>query len=926
MKKIFSLLLVALFSASMWAGTKTLYLVPNSNWTQANARFAAYVYGSGDAWYSMTAFADRYQVTIDDKYPSIIFCRMNGSTTENNWDNKWNQTGDLTVPTDDKNCFTIPDGDWNGSTTGWGTYTPPADPVLFYVTGDSALVVDAGKDKSKAWNSDAIESKKDTIILSLKANQDYLLKVVVGGVWKGFGDLTAGQVAEGLTNDKDGNICFRLAAAGDVKVIYTASLFKVEGNFYVAPKETLKLVPGVWAADSAKFGAWTWSKTLGGQWSPLFAGSGDTLSTTIRAAADSLLLIRFRKDVTAPRWNAENDTVEWNRIDKIAIDHTSLTYTITDWDKGQWTAYTPEPNPAKFYVTGDSALVVDAGVDKSKAWDAKAIESKKDTLVLTLKANQDYIINVTDGTDWQDFFNLTDTAAGLKPMDNGYGGNNIGFRLAAAGDVKVIYKAGEIFKLDGNFYVAPAPEAHWYLAGAMTNWDTDKIEFAEGSAKVTLLADSTYEFKIEKIVGTDTLWYGNDGIMTEEYHENWTFTAPNDNARLRTKAAGEYTFALNTAGADPLVSVTFPAGPAPEFFYLTGDTAFVVAAGLASDKAWHADAIKVTGTEYQLNMPVGSYKVKLTLNGEFKDGEIKGFYDLTESVAGLSADADANICFTLAEAGKVTITYTGSVFRVEGSFYVAPVVTKTLKLVPGVWNADGAKFAVWTWGESVAGKWSEFFAGAGDTLSVQIPADPDSIAFIRFKDDVAAPTWEDENVNIWNKLDKIKIDFESLVYTITDWDKGQWTAYKPEPTPEAHWYLSGSMTEWDANKIEFAGSAIKVILLADSTYEFKIEKIAGTDTTWYGNDGIMNKEYHADWTFTTAMDQNGQIKTDLAGEYSFSINIDGEGNPHVTVVYPGEGSGIDIIRSNKEATKTIRNGQIVIIRGDKVYDITGRQL
>ena len=820
MKKIFSLLLVALFSASMWAGTKTLYLVPNANWKQDNARFAAYVYGSGDAWYSMTAFADRYQVTIDDKYPNIIFCRMNGSTTENNWDNKWNQTGDLTVPTDDKNCFTIPDGDWNGSTTGWGTYTPPADPVLFYVTGDSALVVDAGLAASKAWNSDAIESKKDTIILSLKANQDYLLKVVAGGVWKGFGDLTAGQVAEGLTNDKDGNICFRLAAAGDVKVIYTASLFKLEGNFYVAPI------------------------------------------------------------VDAP----------------------------------------------KFYVTGDSALVVDAGVDKSKAWDAKAIESKKDTLVLTLKANQDYIINVTDGTDWQDFFNLTDTAAGLKPMDNGYGGNNIGFRLAAAGDVKVIYKAGEIFKLDGNFYVAPAPEAHWYLAGAMTNWDTDKIEFAEGSAKVTLLADSTYEFKIEKIVGTDTLWYGNDGIMTEEYHENWTFTAPNDNARLRTKAAGEYTFALNTAGADPLVSVTFPAGPAPEFFYLTGDTAFVVAAGLASDKAWHADAIKVTGTEYQLNMPVGSYKVKLTLNGEFKDGEIKGFYDLTESVAGLSADADANICFTLAEAGKVTITYTGSAFRVEGSFYVAPVVTKTLKLVPGVWNADGAKFAVWTWGESVAGKWSEFFAGAGDTLSVQIPADPDSIAFIRFKDDVAAPTWEDENVNIWNKLDKIKIDFESLVYTITDWDKGQWTAYKPEPTPEAHWYLSGSMTEWDANKIEFAGSAIKVILLADSTYEFKIEKIAGTDTTWYGNDGIMNKEYHADWTFTTAMDQNGQIKTDLAGEYSFSINIDGEGNPHVTVVYPGEGSGIDIIRSNKEATKTIRNGQIVIIRGDKVYDITGRQL
>ena len=459
MKKIFSFFLVALFSVTTWAGTKTLYLVPNSNWTQANARFAAYVYGSGDAWYSMTAFADRYQVTIDDKYPNIIFCRMNGSTTENNWDNKWNQTGDLTVPTDSKNCFTIPSGAWDGSTTTWSTYTPPADPTKFYITGDSALVVDAGLAAGKAWNADAIESKKDTFTLTLKANQDYKMKVVVGSAWKGFGDLTAGQVADGLNGDGDGNICFKLNAAGDVKVIYTNSLFKLIGNFYVTPTETLKLVPGLWAADGAKFGAWTWGESLAGQWSPLFSGTGDTLSTTIRATADSLLLIRFRNDVTAPRWNAENDTVEWNRIDKIAIDHTSLTYTVTDWATGQWTPYVPVV-PAKFYLTGDSAFVKDAGLNDTLRWHADAIKSEKDTLILTsLKANQDYKLKVSlDGT-WDDgkvlgYTDLTTITNGLSVDKD----NNICFKLNAAGPVSVI-KNDTLFKLTGNFYIAPFDSA-----------------------------------------------------------------------------------------------------------------------------------------------------------------------------------------------------------------------------------------------------------------------------------------------------------------------------------------------------------------------------------------------------------------------------------------------------------------------------------
>ena len=106
-----------------WSITsRELYLKPNSNWTQSSARFAAYVYGNGEAWYSMTsAGSGYYKVTVPASYPNIIFARMKSGTTTNNWDNKWNQTGDLTIPAD-KNCFTVPDGAWDGSTTTWSLY------------------------------------------------------------------------------------------------------------------------------------------------------------------------------------------------------------------------------------------------------------------------------------------------------------------------------------------------------------------------------------------------------------------------------------------------------------------------------------------------------------------------------------------------------------------------------------------------------------------------------------------------------------------------------------------------------------------------------------------------------------------------------------------------------------------------------------
>ncbi|MBR2047522.1 MAG: type I pullulanase [Oscillospiraceae bacterium] len=106
---------------------KILYLKPNSNWTQANARFAAYFFGNGETWVSMTdPDGDGiYEVAVPSGYTSVIFCRMNPSVAANNWSNKWNQTGNLTVPTDGTNCYTVQEGTWDQGGGSWSTYTPP---------------------------------------------------------------------------------------------------------------------------------------------------------------------------------------------------------------------------------------------------------------------------------------------------------------------------------------------------------------------------------------------------------------------------------------------------------------------------------------------------------------------------------------------------------------------------------------------------------------------------------------------------------------------------------------------------------------------------------------------------------------------------------------------------------------------------------
>ena len=142
-----------------------LYLKPNANWNIDNARFAAYLWGNGVSavWYDMTLVEGEtniYEFTLPEGYENIIFCRMNPNAAANDWNNKWNQTADLKVPTDGTNLYIVKEDTWDNGGGTWSTYTPavvepeqpeqpeqPETPAVVYTTVAEFLA--AAEDESE---------------------------------------------------------------------------------------------------------------------------------------------------------------------------------------------------------------------------------------------------------------------------------------------------------------------------------------------------------------------------------------------------------------------------------------------------------------------------------------------------------------------------------------------------------------------------------------------------------------------------------------------------------------------------------------------------------------------------------------------------------------------------------------------------------
>ena len=172
----------------------TVYLKPNNNWKQANARFAIYCWNSsGNEWFDMTKMdcdgGDYYMVEIPVAYKDFKFVRLNPATTENNWNDgtKWNETGDLNVPTDSKVLFTVTE--WGSGS--WGTYSAPQYAITITNGTGGTVTVKQGANTITSGNKVNLNA---VITATLAANDGYskgTAKIKIGD--NAEADLVEGQ-------------------------------------------------------------------------------------------------------------------------------------------------------------------------------------------------------------------------------------------------------------------------------------------------------------------------------------------------------------------------------------------------------------------------------------------------------------------------------------------------------------------------------------------------------------------------------------------------------------------------------------------------------------------------------------------------------------------------------------------------------------
>ena len=150
-----------------------LFFMPSKTWGVDSPRYAAYFFGNGDTWVSMTEHSSGAGVYVCEKqagFPSVIFCRMDSGKTDNSWANKWNQTKDLTIPTD-KDTYRYGEGAWDYGDGEWiadltGTYSGGA--VTAEVTVEAPIIPEVPTVTISPANGEI--SLKGSIVITYEEN------------------------------------------------------------------------------------------------------------------------------------------------------------------------------------------------------------------------------------------------------------------------------------------------------------------------------------------------------------------------------------------------------------------------------------------------------------------------------------------------------------------------------------------------------------------------------------------------------------------------------------------------------------------------------------------------------------------------------------------------------------------------------------
>lgn len=235
------------------------------------------------------------------------------------------------------------------------------------------------------------------------------------------------------------------------------------------------------------------------------------------------------------------------------------------------------------------------------------------------------------------------------------------------------------------------------------------------------------------------------------------------------------------------------------------------------------------------------------------------------------------------------IVSSGSCSTTSASATITIAADNTVYLKPNSnWLQANARFAVYYWDASNTG-WADMtrVSECEEVYMAQIPANYTNIIFCRMNPSSAENNFNDGT--IWNKTGDLTIGNSNL-YELTEdnnnWSTGSWNTYTPIECID-RWYVSGDFNNFDLTH-PFTDNQVAITLAAKTTYQFKIQHQVGNTYTWFGNSGTMTSTNCTDWNFGSLGqdDTNAKITTTIAGAYLFTMSVNPNGTPKLTVTYP----------------------------------------
>ena len=477
-------------------GTARLYFnMSTINWwvaSDGNGNFGYFFNNSTgkNAWsaHSVKYDGNTYYVVIPKGTWAGVILTRNNTSTSPSWNNKWNQTGDITLSSTSNYISKFSEG---STSVTWGTPVKPASDAAVSAAASTIFVgASTTLTPSLTSNTDINDIKSTTYTISpntgasvsgntftATAEGTYTITATVTYHPDGYSDTKLQSTATATTT-----IVAEVPAeeTHDVTVSYICGETKLQDPTTVNTVGVETPVK-VTAPEIAKYTFANW--TLGADVATTDALTSNEINITTKAGGSDFTLVA----------NYEKAKLTYTVTVPTGTENCYLVGAMNGWD---------EKNPYEMTKQSENVFTVTL----------EGVEKTDEYKYLSQKGTWDY---------------------------EEVGGN----RTWTANDVVTAWKD------------PLATNVH--LAGTMTDWDNNKIEFkkaTKGATTASIILNLTagdYKFKIVD----NGSWLGNDATINKTI-SGWTFAGDKGDCPLKATIAGDYTFTW--AISTKKLSVTYP--------------------------------------------------------------------------------------------------------------------------------------------------------------------------------------------------------------------------------------------------------------------------------------------------------------------------------------------------------------------------------